>query len=73
MSVEFEIVEKDTKSWKKIYEFIYNSDDRRYLFVINQLRRMLGGKIPLRRNQRMILNDRMRKKETQKMLDRITE
>ena len=34
---------------------------------------MLGGKIPLKRNQRMILNDRMRKKETQKMLDRITE
>ncbi len=42
-----ERVDMSSKGWKKVYEFMFSQDDRLFLFVMNQLRKMLGNRKPI--------------------------
>lgn len=58
----------ESSGWRKVYDFLYKSDDRNYFFVMNQLRRTLGNRKPIKKNRRRITAEGRQKVEEKKKL-----
>ena len=44
---------EDCQSWRDVHNFMFSSDQRTYLFVLNQLMRMLGVKRKKKKNKQL--------------------